>query len=469
MPPKKKAVSARKKTTRKKPPWTEEAPPAEALDSECLVVGVGASAGGLEVFRRFLEALPVDTGMAFVLLQHLDPNHRSQMADILSRYTSMPVTEATDGGIILPNHVYLNPPNQVLGLSANALRFLGPSRVEGRRMVIDCFFRSLAEARKERGVCVVLSGMGSDGSQGLREVKAAGGMAMAQDPSTAEYDAMPRAAIGTGYVDFVLPVGEMPARLVAYGRHPFSRSHAAVPSLVDREPGHFQTILSLLRAHTDHDFRCYKTGTLDRRIRRRMSLQQVETLGDYVAVLRKHPEEVQALFRDLLISVTGFFREHEAWDVLAEEVMAAIIRSKADGEAVRAWVPGCATGEEAYSVAIVTNEQLEKQGRELEIQIFATDLDESAVSIARAGLYSRGAVAGIGEERGQRFFIQEGDGMRVGRNVREGTVFAVQNLVADPRFSWHGKRISRLAVRRDHWRRHGRKWSAACPMSWLRI
>lgn len=418
--------ASRKKTSGK----TKRAP-----QPDFPVVGVGASAGGLDAFRKFLQGVSADSGVAYVLVQHLDPNHESMMAELLNRHTAVPVLEAEDGMRIEPNHVYMIPPNKFIRIADHGLFLDEPTHRRGLRMPIDYFFRSLAEARREAAICVILSGTGTDGTQGLREVKAAGGMAMVQNPDTADYDGMPRSALSTGLVDFVLPIEEMQEALANYLKHPYLRARSAGQSISQAKPDTFRAIVNLLRAHTDFDFRCYKPGTLDRRIHRRMGLRHIRDAAEYLKLIRKDRDELQLLFKDLLIGVTRFFRDPEVWDVLRDEVMTPLVESKRYEEPIRVWVVGCATGEEAYSIAILVFEELEKQQKNLPVQIYATDLDADAVETARAGWYPGSIVADISPHRLSRFFIEEGDGYRVGKRLRESVVFATQNVISDPPFS----------------------------------
>ena len=404
----------------------------EGRHDECVVVGIGASAGGLEAYKHFLREMPVDSGVALVLVQHLDPTHESLMVELLSKYTSMPVLQVKDATSIEPNHVYMIPPNRFIKIADGGLFLDEPVAKRGVRLPIDYFFRSLSEARKERAICVVLSGTGSDGADGVREVKAAGGMTIVQNPETAEYDGMPRAAISTGCVDFVLPIEEMAGAIVPYAKHPYVQS---VPNttLADAAPDHYRAILGLLRAYTDQDFSRYKKGTLTRRIERRMGLKQIDQPADYLKLLREKNEELQALFKDLLIGVTSFFRDDAAWEEMAD-VLSTSIAEKPEQEPFRVWVPGCSTGEEAYSAAILLYEQ-QQQNRRLDLQVFATDIDRDAIEVARSGLYPVNVTKDLPEEILEAYFQREGDRLRVRKKLRETCIFAVQNVLSDPPFS----------------------------------
>lgn len=399
------------------------------------VVGIGASAGGLDAFRRLLKSMPDDAGIAFILIQHLDPNHESMMVELLSRHTKMPVREAEDAMPLERNTVYMIPPGKFLKLVDHGLFLDEPIQSRGMRLPIDYFFRSLAEVRGERSIGIVLSGTGSDGTLGIKEIKAAGGMAMVQKAASAEYDGMPRSAIATGMVDYVLPIDEMPDRLLRYVHHPYLEPKNRQPDLSESAPDHFKSILSLMQVHTDHDFRCYKKATLNRRIHRRMGLRQIEKLDDYLRLLRENEAELHLLIKDLLIGVTRFFREPDSWKMIVNSVLTPLIESKTVDEPLRAWIPGCATGEEAYTLAMLAVETLETHQKSLDIQIFATDLDADSIAAARAGIYPASISSDVSPTRLKRFFQDQGDHYRIGKRLRESIIFAAQNMISDPPFS----------------------------------
>ncbi|HEX5998774.1 MAG TPA: chemotaxis protein CheB [Hyphomicrobiaceae bacterium] len=407
-------------------------PGEKSASDSCPVVGIGASAGGLEACRAFFEAMPADSGIAFVVVLHLDPKRESMMAGLLGRYTAMPVVEVQHGVAVRANHVYVIPPNTYIALHDGDVFHEPPVRVRGISLPIDHFFRSLAEARSERAIGIVLSGAGSDGAAGLKEIKGAGGMTMVQQPETAVYDGMPRAALMTGAVDYALPIAEMPDALIKYVRHPYV---AAPPTFGEDAGDHFRSILNILRVQTGVDFQPYKKGTLGRRVLRRMGLRHLTSAADYVDLLRKDADEVRDLYQDFLIGVTSFFRDAEAWEVLDNEVIGPVVRDKSPDDAIRVWVAGCATGEEAYSVAILLHEQMEEQHKSLNLQIFASDIDERAIKTARAGLYPESVAGDIGPARLKRFFTPENGQFRVAKRVRESVVCAPQNLLSDPPFS----------------------------------
>ena len=401
------------------------------------VVGLGASAGGLAAFKNFLQAMPTESGMAFVLVQHLDPTHKSLMTDLLTKYTAMPVVRIEDGMTLKPNTVFMIPPNKYLFYKDGKLRLKEPVVRRGMRMPIDFFFRSMAEGLQERAICIVLSGTGADGTLGLRAVKGEGGTVFAQDPATAQYDGMPQNAVATGLVDFVLPVEDMPRALVAYVEHAQAWSTGEYQATPKTKPDDLQAILALLRARTNHDFRCYKRGTLTRRIHRRIGLLQVDGYAGYLALLREDAGEAKALLRDLLIGVTSFFRDPEAWKELEELVLERILALKDRNDHLRVWVPGCSSGEEAYSLAMLITEVQNRLGVSCPVQIFASDIDEAALEVARNGVYPESILADIPQQRLRRFFESEEENyrVRVTKHIRDLVVFANQNLVRDPPFS----------------------------------
>ncbi len=407
------------------------------------IVGIGASAGGLAAFEAFFSGMPAigDPGMAFVLVQHLAPDHKSILTDLIRRFTRMQVFEVVDGMEVHPNCAYIIPPGQDMAFLNGALQLLEPSAPRGQRLPIDFFFRSLAQDQHERAIGIVLSGTGSDGTLGVRAIKGEGGMVMAQNPASTEFDGMPRSAVATGLVDFVLPPAEMPAQLIAYTAHAFG--HPPKPTApTSRAETAMNKIFVLLRSQVGHDFSQYKPSSIQRRIERRMAVQQIESMDDYVKFIRATPTETEALFRDMLIGVTSFFRDPEAFKALQEQVVPKLFAGRPTGAAIRVWVPGCSTGEEAYSLAILLRERLEEQRQSFKLQVFATDLDSQAVAVARAGIYPASISTDITPERLARFFRPEpgdADGnppaYRIRKNIRDLLVFSEQNVIRDPPFS----------------------------------
>ena len=403
------------------------------------IVGIGASAGGLAAFESFFSGMPAagDPGMAFVLVQHLAPDHKSILTDLIRRYTRMQVFEVEDGMVVRPNCAYIIPPARDMAFMSGSLQLMEPAAPRGRRLPIDFFFQSLAQDQHERAICIILSGTGSDGTLGVRAVKGEGGMVIVQNPESAEYDGMPRSAIATGLVDYELPPAEMPAALIAYAAHAFTRSPKTADAPFPNAENSLKKIFVLLRVQTGHDFSQYKPSTINRRIDRRRAVHRIETLEGYVKYLQQTPLEVEALFRDLLIGVTNFFRDPEAFKTLEEDVIPKLFEGRPDGSLVRVWSPGCSTGEEAYSLAILMQEHMEILRQNHKVQIFATDIDGTAIAAARSGRYPAGIAADISAERLQRFFSAEPDGSsyRISKGIRDLLVFSEHDLVKDPPFS----------------------------------
>ncbi len=433
-PPKKKSSSKTKQTSPKPEKEKSVKTRSEEAD-ECVVVGIGASAGGLDAFQRFLNQMTPNSGIAFVLIQHLDPHHKSMMTNLLSNYTSMPVREAQDNMPIEPDHVYFIPPNQFLKMQGNQLKLDKPQASDGVFMPIDYFFRSLAAERQERAICVVLSGTGSDGTLGLKEVKFQGGMTIAQDPDTTSHAGMPKSAISSGMVDHVLSIEEMPEAIIRYIHHPYVLGKKDEDERLQFDQSYFNSITSLLKTQTNYDFRHYKKGTLLRRIQRRMGLNNIRSLEEYLYFLREHKNEIHQLYKDLLIGVTNFFREPETFETMETEVVQPLVENKDSDNAIRLWIPGCASGEEAYTLNILLHEEIERQKKNIDVQIFATDIDEEAITRARNGFYPQSIASDISATRLKQFFKKENDHYRVNKTLRESIVFAVQNLLTDPPFS----------------------------------
>lgn len=400
------------------------------------IVALGASAGGLEAFEAFFRAMPADSGIAFVLVQHLDPGHASMLVEILQRTTSMRVVEATDQMPVRPDQVHVIPPNREMSIAHGRLQLTLPAQAHGMRMPIDAFMRSLAADRGERAVGVVLSGTGTDGTLGLRAIFGAGGLCIAQDPATAKYHGMPDAAIKAGHVNLVLPVEKMPQALLADAH---GLAAGATPATAATAPETSGTglgrILVMLRASSGHDFSLYKKSTIERRVERRMAQHHLDDADAYVRYAQEHPAELKALFRELLINVTCFFRDAAAFDVLKRKVLPALLDGRAEGSTLRIWVAGCATGEEVYSVAIVVREWMDESQHECKVQLYGTDLDDDAIRVARAALYPPNIAQDLSPERLRRFFTKEEGGYRVRKELREMAVFAVQSVIKDPPFT----------------------------------
>jgi two-component system CheB/CheR fusion protein len=395
------------------------------------IVGIGASAGGLEAFRELLRDLPLDTGMAFVLVQHLDPEHDSVLPDLLQRVTSLPVREVTNNLQIEPNHVYVIPPNTNLGITAGALTLRPRPRTRTPARSIDTFLEALAEDQREWAIGVILSGTATDGTMGLEAIKAEGGVTFAQDDS-AKYDSMPRSAAAAGCVDFVLSPARIAEELARIARHPAVgvRTAEAGPEVANG----FKKVLLLLRNHAGVDFSLYKSSTIQRRILRRMVLSKENTPEDYERFLRGNAKELDALYSDVLISVTSFFRNPDSFDVLQQRVFPELLKQRAD-EPLRVWVLGCSTGQEAYSIAMAFTEASDKAPNARTLQVFATDLNDGLLDKARHGLYAKSVAQDLSPERLRRFFVEEEGGFRVSKSLREQVVFARQNVIGDPPFS----------------------------------
>jgi two-component system, chemotaxis family, CheB/CheR fusion protein len=404
------------------------------------IVGVGASAGGLEAFRQLLGALPIDTGMAYVLVQHLDPHHESILAELLAKGSRMPVSEVKADTAVEANHIYVTPGQHDVVLEGDMLNLVPRTTTGGRHLPIDSFLRTLAEARGSKAIGVILSGTGSDGTLGAQAIKSEGGIAFAQDPESAAYDGMPRSAIASGCVDFVLPPERIAQELSRLSRHPYvitppneERADEPPPSAPKGKDG-FRTILTLLRKTTGADFSAYKPPTIKRRIARRMVLTQVETLEEYARYLEGHAAEVHALYEDCLITVTSFFRDPGTYEALCQEVLPRLVKDRPPSAPVRVWVPGCATGEEVYSIIICLLEGAGELKTTPVFQVFGTDLSESALVKARAGRYLPNIAQDISPERLQRFFTEVDGGYQVIKTIRDICVFARHDVTKDPPF-----------------------------------
>jgi two-component system, chemotaxis family, CheB/CheR fusion protein len=426
-------AAARKEPRKQSPPAPPR--PRTMADLRFPVVGVGASAGGLEAMEDLLRNIPPDSGMAFVIVTHLHPGHTSILPELLGKCAKIPVVTAADGLELRPDHIYVGPPGVLVGLQKGRLCVTETGTDPAARLPIDRFFRSLAQDQKERAVCIVLSGTGTDGSLGLRAIKGESGMAMVQDVQSAKYAGMPSSASATGLADYVLPPAKMPEQLVAYARSacmkwpvPEGRTDASIPI----EP--MQRIFLLLRSRTGHDFSSYKANTIRRRIERRMKVHEIDRPEEYVRFLQGNVHEIDILFQELLIGVTSFFRDPAAFEALAE-TLHGLIESRAEDDPVRVWIPACSTGEEAYSIAVLLRECMPAARKQLDAQIFATDLDTSAIERARAGVYPDGIAVDVSPERLERCFVRDDGSYRVRKEIREMVIFAPQNVVEDPPFT----------------------------------
>ncbi len=400
------------------------------------IIGIGTSAGGLEALEHFLSHVPKSSGMGFVIVQHLDPTRKGIMPELLQRATGMKVIQVKDRTLVQANCVYVIPPNKDMSILHGVLHLLEPISPRGLRLPIDFFLRSLAQDRREHSIGVILSGMGSDGTLGLRAIKEQGGMVLVQDPATAKFDGMPRSAIDSGLADIVAPVDDLPGRILAYlGSTRLVR--AAEPTLEDKTKSALEKAIILLRTRSGHDFSLYKKNTFYRRIERRMAIHQINKIADYVRYLQENPQELDLLFKELLIGVTSFFRDPAVWEELRKTILPALIAGQPDGQVLRAWVPGCSTGEEAYSLAMVFQEALEKAKprKKMTLQVFATDLDKDAIGKARQGVYPENIRADVTPTRISRFFTKDEQGYRVTTELRGLVTFAPQSIIQDPPFT----------------------------------
>lgn len=395
------------------------------------IVAIGASAGGLEALEVFFSNMPSDANMAFVVIQHLSPKHKSIMGLLLEKHTDMKIQVAEDGVKLKPNHVYLNPPEKNLAIMHKVICLMEPPYIHSLNLPIDYFFQSLSDDQGERSICIILSGTGTDGTKGLRAIKGVGGMAMVQDEKQARYNGMPSSAIGTGLVDYVLPVEEMPHTLIRYVRHPYVEGQRQSTISQDK----LNRIFMATRHVTGHDFSHYKKNTICRRLQRRMAVHQIEDIDDYIRYFQQTPTEVRLFFKDMLIGVTKFFRDKNAFEFLKETVLWEMLKDRPYGSNLRIWVAGCATGEEAYSICIIVAEVMKALKGSFNVQVFATDIDSEAIAFARAGIYPQNISADVSDDRLTNYFSRDNDTYRVKKEIRQMVVFSEQNIIKDPPFS----------------------------------
>lgn len=428
-----------KPTARKKSENTPSPPEKTRLDAEndFLVVAIGASAGGIEAFTELMSALPSDTGMAFVLVQHLDPHHHSLLTDLVSKKTPMPAKEVTDGMAIERNHVYVIPPNATMSVSNHSLQLRPREETRAAQMPIDHFMRALAEDQGNRAIGVILSGTGTDGTLGMAEIQAQGGMTFAQDSASAKYDGMPRSAVAAGYVDYLLPPKGIARELARIARHPYVvKDHASsTAEPAPPENSGLATIFQVLRKSTSVDFTHYRQTTILRRIQRRMVVHRLDKLDDYVKYVQTNPTEIKSLYKDVLINVTSFFRNPRVFEALKSHVFPNILKNRSPGSGIRIWTPGCASGEETFSIAIALLETMGENARHVPIQFFGTDVSESSIAKARSGLYPDNIQGDVSAERLRRHFTKVEGGYRISKTIRDLCVFAQHNLLNDPPFS----------------------------------
>ncbi|MBN2654007.1 MAG: PAS domain-containing protein [Nitrospirae bacterium] len=397
------------------------------------IVGIGASAGGLEALDQFFKVMPSDSGMAFVLIPQLAPEHKSMMVELLQRHTEMNVMESKDGMPVKPNCVYIIPPDSDMTILRGTLQLLKPVERRGLRHPIDFFLRSLAEDRGEKAVCIVLSGTGTEGTLGLRAIKEKGGLVIVQDPKTTRFDGMPASAVATGLADYVLPPNKMPAQLLNYAKQTLARTSTQAVETKVNAP--LQKIISLILSYTGHDFSEYKQNTILRRIEKRLAVLQIGDIEDYVSYLRNNPQEINQIFSELLIRVTSFFRDQKAFECIKNKILPHMFNNRTPDQPIRIWIPGCSTGEEAYSLAIIVQEYINTLREKYKVQIFAADIDKQAIDMARTGLYPDSISVDISPERLSRFFIKKSSAYKIRDEIRQMIVFAVQDIVKDPPFT----------------------------------
>ena len=399
------------------------------------IVGIGASAGGLEALEQFLSSVPDTSGMAYAVVQHLDPTHKGLLPELLQRNTHMKVMQVKQHTKVQPDCVYVIPPNKDMSISNGEFNLMAPAAPRGLRLPIDLFFRSLALNSGQLSIGVILSGMGSDGVLGLQAIKEAAGIVLVQDPATAKCEGMPRSAIDTGLVDIVAPAEELPAKIMAFLERTNQDSSQAL--LNNKDKNSLGDIIVLLRAHTGHDFSLYKKNSICRRLERRMGIHQITSIKGYIQYMKDNPQELELLFKELLIGVTSFFRDVTSWDYLKNYALPALFERRHNSRELRAWIPGCSTGEEAYSLAMVFQEAAQKLVPQwhYRLQIFATDLAQESIEKARQGIYSENIVADVSPERLERFFVLENGKYRITKEIREMVIFAQQDMVMDPPFT----------------------------------
>jgi two-component system CheB/CheR fusion protein len=425
-----------------KNPRTENRAPAKQQRTHELsadgfqIAAIGASAGGIEAFGELIRHLPTDTGMAFILIQHLDPTHHSILTELVAKETAMPVVEASDGLAVEPNHVYVIPPNASMTISGRALKIAPREETRGLHMSIDHFMRSLAGDEGSSAVGVILSGLGSDGTLGVGEIQAQGGVTFAQEPGSAKYDSMPRNAIAAGGVDYVLPPKGIARELARIARHPYAAGKTLDgEEYSDGDAAGLHTIFQLLRRNTGVDFTHYRKTTILRRIQRRMMMHKIDQLDEYVKHVHLYPGEIKALCQDMLINVTSFFRNPRLFDALKKDVFPAILNNRLTDAPIRVWTPGCSSGEETYSITIALLEFLGDRVHQIPLQFFGTDVSESSIAKARSGVYPENIQGDVSAERLRRFFTKAESGYRISKSIRDVCIFAQHNLLSDPPFS----------------------------------
>ncbi|MGB9936821.1 MAG: CheR family methyltransferase [Methanobacterium sp.] len=399
------------------------------------VVGIGSSAGGLDALEKMFSNMPLDSGAAFVIIQHLDPSHKSSMVELLERYTKMDIMEIEEGMQVEPNKVYITPPNKNVGIINKELHLSTPKEPHGFRRPIDLFLQSLAEDLEEYSIGIILSGFGTDGTIGMKAIKSMGGMLMAQDPDSSFSGSMPKSAIDTDLVDYIEPAEKLPEDLISYLKRIKEKPPKKIIGQDKEALSSIQKILIIIRNRTGHDFSLYKENTINRRIARRMNVYQMDKVSDYLKYIQENPKEIKILFKELLINVTSFFRDIDAFKSFENTITSELLDKKYEGDTVRIWVPGCSTGEELYSIAIILQEYMDKTGKHMEVQLFGTDIDEDAINIARSATYPSTITKNVSKDRLQKFFTRKGDKYQVKKNIREMAIFAPHDVLINPPFS----------------------------------
>ena len=405
------------------------------INKDFYMVGLGASAGGLEALFGFFDNTPSDSGMAFIIVQHLDPTHKSMLADLLSDHTLMKVKEATHGEIVEPNFVYIIPPNKDLGITNGALQLLTPNESRSKRKAIDSFFKSLAQDQKEKAIGIILSGTGTDGTLGLTEIKSNGGISLVEDPKKSQFPGMPQSAILAKMADYILVPEKMPTQLLKFAESISSKVVKIQPVIKAPSEVQLKAIFLMIRKQTGYDFSNYKSNTIIRRIAKRMALSQIDSLDNYISFLHNNPTEIEKLYKDFLIGVTSFFRDKEVFISVEKKVIPYLLKNCIEKQEIRIWVCGCSTGEEAYSLAILFKEALEKNKQYIKVIIFASDIDKDAISFARNGIYFDSILEHVSPDRIKRHFITNDNRFQLKKEIREMVVFAHHNVIKDPPFS----------------------------------
>lgn len=402
---------------------------------DLIVVGIGASAGGLEALEEFFRNMPSNSGLSFCVVQHLSPDYKSMMGELLSRHTRMSIFRVEDGTSLEPDSIYLIPPKKNMTIFHNRIFLSDQDHSRGLNLPIDIFLRSLAEDKGKNAIGIILSGTGSDGSLGTRAIKEAGGMVMVQEERTAKFDGMPRSSIATGVVDYILPPAKMPEELIKYIEHPYITKTLKIENVIQQDDSILTKVIKIIKDRVGVDFSFYKPNTIIRRLEKRLSINQIKKIENYISFLTQSPNEAEILYRELLIGVTQFFRDPDAYDLLTKEALPVLLKDKQPGSQIRLWTVGCSTGEEAYSMAILMDEYLRENNLNLTLKIFATDIDKEAIEYAGLGIYPESIISDVKPERLKRYFTRKGKTYQISDNIRQMVVFAKHNIISDPPFT----------------------------------